>query len=338
MSSTSAALPAEMTFITYGSGGEPEVLVPARGPLPTPKPDEVLIRVEAVGVNRPDVQQRKGLYPPPPGASPIIGLECAGTVVETGPDAGEWKIGDKVCALTNGGAYAEYCTAPGTQCLPWPKGYDAVRAAALPETFFTVWANLFGHGKLKAGETVLVHGGTSGIGTTAIMLAKAFGARVFATAGSAEKCAECLKLGADAAINYREQDFVEEVKRLTEGKLCDVVLDMVGADYFQRNLRSLGTDGRLVIIAFLGGAIAEKVDLRPIMLRRLIVTGSTMRPRTTAQKGRIAMDLAEQVWPLLEAGDLAPVIHTVLPLERAAEAHALMESSAHVGKIMLTVA
>ncbi|RVT99150.1 NAD(P)H-quinone oxidoreductase [Rhodovarius crocodyli] len=338
MSSTHTALPAEMTYITHGSGGEPEVLVPAHGPLPTPKPDEVLIRVEAVGVNRPDVQQRKGLYPPPPGASPVLGLECAGTVVEVGPNAGEWKVGDKVCALTNGGAYAQYCTAPGTQCLPWPKGYDAVRAAALPETFFTVWANLFGHGKLKQGETVLVHGGTSGIGTTAIMLAKAFGARVFATAGSAEKCAECLKLGADAAINYREQDFVAEVKALTEGRLCDVILDMVGADYFARNLRCLGTDGRLVIIAFLGGEIAEKVDLRPIMLRRLTVTGSTMRPRTTAQKGRIAMDLAEEVWPRLDAGDLAPVIHTVLPLERAAEAHALMESSAHVGKIMLTVA
>ena len=331
-------LPAEMRFIAHGTGGAPEVMHLATGPLPIPKPDEVLIRVQAVGVNRPDVAQRQGSYPPPAGASPILGLECAGEVVEAGPDAAPWQVGDRVCALTNGGAYAEYCTAPATQCLPWPKGFDAVRAAALPETFFTVWANLFGHGKLAAGETALVHGGSSGIGTTAIMLGTAMGAKIIATAGSAEKCAECVKLGAIAAINYREQDFVEEVKRITDGQLVNVVLDMVGGSYFQKNLRCLATDGRLVFIAFLGGEKAEQVDLRPIMMKRLIVTGSTMRPRTTAQKGVIADALRDKVWPLLEAGTLAPVIHAVMPLEEVVAAHALMESSAHVGKIMLTVA
>ena len=329
-------LPAEMRFIAHGTGGAPYVLVPATGPLPDRKPDELLIRVQAIGVNRPDVAQRQGSYPPPPGASPILGLECAGEVVEVGPDAGPWQVGDKVCALTNGGAYAEYCVAPGTQCLPWPRGYDAIRAAALPETFFTVWANLFGHGKLAAGETALVHGGTSGIGTTAIMLGTAMGAKIIATAGSAAKCAECIKLGAIAAIHYREQDFVEEVKRITEGQLVNVVLDMVGGPYFQNNLRCLATDGRLVLIAFLGGERAD-VDLRPIMMKRLTVTGSTMRPRTTAQKGLIAEALRAKVWPLLDAGTVAPVIHAVMPFEQAAAAHALMESSAHVGKIMLTV-
>lgn len=330
-------LPAEMRFIAHGAGGGPEVMSVATGPLPTPKPDEVLIRVQAVGVNRPDVAQRQGLYPPPPGASPVLGLECAGEVVEAGPDAAPWQPGDRVCALTNGGAYAEYCTAPATQCLPWPKGYDAVRAAALPETFFTVWANLFGHGKLAAGETALVHGGTSGIGTTAIMLGTALGAKIIATAGSAEKCAECLKLGAVAAINYREQSFVEEVRRITENQLVNVVLDMVGGPYFQDNLRCLATDGRLVLIAFLGGPKVELADLTPIMLKRLVVTGSTMRPRTTAQKGLVADGLRAKVWPLLDAGTVAPVIHATMPLAEVAAAHALMESSAHVGKIMLTV-
>jgi len=331
-------LPQSMTYITHGAGGGPEVLVPATGPLPQPKADEVLIRVLAAGVNRPDVSQRKGEYPPPPGASPVIGLEVAGEVVAVGPEAGAWKPGDKVCALANGGGYAEYCAVPAAQCLPWPKGYDAIRAAALCETFFTVWANLFGHGRLVAGETVLIHGGTSGIGVTAIQLAKAFGARVLATAGSDEKCKACLDLGADAAINYRTQDFVEEVKRLTEGKLADVVLDMVGAEYFQRNLRCLAMDGRLVLIAFLSGHKAAEVDLRPIMVRRLTVTGSTMRPRTTAQKGAIAAELREKVWPLLDAGRCAPPIYKVFPLQEAAAAHALMESSQHIGKIVLKVA
>jgi NADPH2:quinone reductase len=331
-------LPETMLFIDHGKGGGPEVLVPQRGPLPQPKPDEVLIRVLATGVNRPDVAQRKGEYPPPPGASPVIGLETAGEVVAVGPEAGPWQLGDKVCALTNGGAYAEYCTAPAAQCLPWPKGFDAIRAAALPETCFTVWANLFGHGRLAAGETALIHGGTSGIGVTAIQLAKAFGATVIATAGSAAKCEAMRGLGADVAIDYRSQDFVAEVKRATGGKLADVVLDMVGADYFNRNLRCLGMDGRLVIIAFLGGFEVEKADLRPVMTRRLTVTGSTMRPRTTAQKGAIAAALREKVWPLLEAGRCAPPIHQVFPLEQAAAAHALMESSQHIGKIMLKVA
>jgi len=329
------ALPQEMTFIAHGSGGGPEVLVPARGMLPTPGADEVLIRALAVGVNRPDVAQRSGSYPPPPGASPIIGLECAGEVVAVGAAVTRWKIGDHVAALTNGGAYADYVTAPEAQTLPWPKGYDAIRAAALPETYFTVWANLFGHGRLAAGETVLIHGGTSGIGVTAIQLAKAFGATVYATAGSAAKCAACLELGADAAIDYRAQDFVEEVKKLTGGKGADVVLDMVGAPYFAKNIRCLKLDGRLVMIAFLNGHVADSVDLRPIMVKRLTVTGSTMRPRTTAEKGAIAAALEAKVWPLLEQGKCGPRIFQVFPLAEAAAAHRLMESSAHVGKIML---
>jgi NADPH2:quinone reductase len=331
------ALPQEMTFIAHGSGGGPEVLVPARGKLPTPRADEVLIRAMAVGVNRPDVAQRSGSYPPPPGASPVIGLECAGEVVAVGEAVRRWKLGDRVAALTNGGAYAEYVTAPEAQTLPWPKGYDAIRAAALPETYFTVWANLFGHGRLAARETVLIHGGTSGIGVTAIQLAKAFGATVYATAGSAEKVAACLDLGADAAIDYRAQDFAEEVKTLTGGKGVDVVLDMVGAPYFAKNIRCLKMDGRLVMIAFLNGHVAESADLRPIMMKRLTVTGSTMRPRTTAEKGAIAADLEAKVWPLLEQGNCGPRIFQVFPLAEAAAAHRLMESSAHVGKIMLKV-
>ena len=333
-----AALPSRMSYVAHGDGGGPEVLKIASGEAPRPGPDEVLIRVFAAGVNRPDVAQRKGEYPPPPGASPILGLEVAGEVVAAGPQAGAWKPGDRVCALVNGGGYAEYCVAPAPQCLPWPRGYDAVRAAALCETSFTVWANLFGHGRLKEGETALVHGGTSGIGVTAIQLAKAFGARVIATAGSPEKCKACLDLGADAAIDYKRQDFAEEVKRITEGKLADVVLDMVGGAYFGRNLRCLRMDGRLVIIAFLGGAKAEEVDLRPIMVRRLTVTGSTMRPRTTAQKGEIAAALREKVWPLFDAGRCAPPIFKVFPVAEAAAAHALMESSQHIGKIVLRVA
>jgi NADPH2:quinone reductase len=311
--------------------------VAQRGPVPAPQPDEVLIRCMAVGVNRPDVAQRSGSYPPPPGASPIIGLECAGEVVAVGAAVARWKVGDRVAALTNGGAYAEYCTAPEAQTLPWPKGYDALRAAALPETYFTVFANLFGHGRLGGGESVLIHGGTSGIGVTAIQLAKAFGATVYATAGSAGKVAACVELGADAGIDYRAQDFVEEVKALTAGKGVDVVLDMVGASYFARNLRCLRVDGRLVIIAFLGGHVAEKVDLRPVMVKRLTVTGSTMRPRSTAEKGEIAAALEAKVWPLLAAGKCGPRIFRTFPLAEAAEAHRLMESSAHIGKIMLSV-
>jgi NADPH2:quinone reductase len=331
------ALPQEMTFIAHGAGGGPEVLVPARGPVPAPKADEVLIRVMAVGVNRPDVAQRGGTYPPPPGASTVIGLECAGEVVAVGDQVARWKVGDKVAALTNGGAYAEYCTAPEAQTLPWPAGYDAIRAAALPETYFTVWANLFGHGRLAPGESVLIHGGTSGIGVTAIQLAKAFGATVLATAGSADKVAACRDLGADAAFDYRAQDFVEEVKAATGGKGVDVVLDMVGAPYFARNIRCLRLDGRLVMIAFLNGHVADSVDLRPIMVKRLTITGSTMRPRTTKEKGAIAAALEAKVWPRLAKGECAPRIFQIFRLEEAAEAHRLMESSAHIGKIMMTV-
>ena len=330
-------LPATMNFIDHGKGGGPEVMALAQTSIPAFAADEVLIRVMVTGVNRPDVAQREGSYPPPPGASPILGLECAGEVVAVGAGVTRYRVGDRVCALTNGGAYAEYCAAPEAQTLPWPKGYDALHAAALPETYFTVWANLFGHGRLAAGETVLIHGGTSGIGVTAIQLAKAFGARVITTAGSAAKCAACLELGADAAIDYRTQDFAEEVKRLTDGKGVDVILDMVGADYFARNLKSLARDGRLVIIAFLGGFKTE-ADLRPIMVKRLTVTGSTMRPRTTAEKGDIAAALAAKVWPLLEAGKAGPRIFQTFPLTEAVAAHRLMESSAHIGKIMLKVA
>jgi len=330
--------PNTMTFINAEGAGDPDVLKPATAPVPAPKADEVLIRVLAAGVNRPDVQQRKGQYPPPPGASPVIGLEVAGEVAELGPEATGWARGDRVCALTNGGGYAEYCVAPGPQCLPWPHGYDAVRAAALPETYFTVWANLFQLGRLQAGESALVHGGTSGIGVTAIQLGAAFGARMYATAGTAVKCAACEKLGAAAAVNYREADFAEEIKRLTDRRGVDVILDMVGGSYAQKNVRSLAMDGRLVLIAFLGGAVAEKFDFTQVMVRRLTITGSTMRPRSTAQKSVIAQALREKVWPLLEQGRCGPVIHAVFPLARAAEAHKLMESSTHIGKIMLEVA
>ena len=329
-------LPDTMTFIEVAQPGGPEVLRPATGPVPQPREGEVLIRVAAAGVNRPDVQQRKGAYPPPPGASPHLGLEVAGEVVAAGPGV-PLAAGTPVCGLANGGGYAEYCVVPATQCLPWPNGYDAVRAGALPETFFTVWANLFEIGRLREGESVLIHGGTSGIGTTAIQLARAFGARAYATAGSPEKCEACVKLGADAAINYKEADFAESIKQFTNGAGVDVVLDMVGGPYAQKNLRCLAMDGRLVIIAFLGGPKVEQFDLTAVMVRRLTVTGSTMRPRTAAQKGEIAQALLTKVWPKLEAGTVAPVIHATFPLAEAAAAHRLMESSGHIGKIMLTV-
>ncbi len=330
--------PTIMDHIAAGVAGGPEVLRVVQGPVPAPAPDEVLIRVMAAGVNRPDVLQRQGKYPVPPGASPIIGLEVAGEVVACGSAVTAWRIGDKVCALANGGGYAAFCAAPATQCFPWPAGYDAVRAAALPETYMTVWANLFMMGRLAAGERALVHGGTSGIGVTAIQLAVAFGATAYATAGSAAKCAGCLGFGAAEAINYREEDFAEAVKRLTGGRGVDVVLDMVGAPYTVRNVKSLGMDGRLVQIAFLEGSRVEGFDMLPVMLRRLTLTGSTMRPRSTAEKAAIAADLQAKVWPLLDAGQVGPVIHAVFPLAEAAAAHALMETSTHIGKIMLTVA
>ena len=329
-------LPQTMSFIEVAEPGGPEAMRLATAPLPAPGVNEVLVRVAAAGVNRPDIQQRKGLYPPPPGASPHLGLEVAGEVVAAGPDVA-LAVGTKVCGLANGGGYAEYCIVPATQCLPWPAGYDALRAAALPETFFTVWANLFEIGRLRAEESVLIHGGSSGIGTVAIQLARAFGARVYATAGSAEKCEACVKLGADAAINYKTADFAESIKQLTNGLGVNVVLDMVGGPYAQRNLRCLAMDGRLVIIAFLGGPKVEQFDLLQVMLKRLTITGSTMRPRTAAQKGEIAQALITKVWPKLEDGSVAPVIHAVFPLAQVAEAHRLMETSEHVGKIMLTI-
>jgi putative PIG3 family NAD(P)H quinone oxidoreductase len=285
-------------------------------------------------VNRPDVLQRQGGYPPPPGASDIPGLEVAGRIVAVGPEAGPWQAGDPVCALVAGGGYAEYCAAPAPQCLPVPGKLNLTQAAALPETFFTVWTNVFDRGRLKAGETFLVHGGSSGIGTTAIQLAHAFGARVIATAGSAEKCDSCRKLGADIAVNYREEDFAAKVTDATGGRGADVILDMVGGDYILRNLKCLAVEGRLVQIAFLKGSTAE-INLLPLMLKRQTVTGSTLRPRSVAEKGVIAQALREKVWPLLEAGKIAPVIHATFPLAQAAEAHRLMESSAHVGKIVL---
>ncbi len=330
------SLPTQMRHIAHEAGG-PELMHVTNGPVPAPSAGEVLIRVAAAGVNRPDVQQRKGAYPPPPGASPLLGLEVAGEVVAIGDEAEGYGIGDKVCALANGGGYAEYCVAPASQCLPWPRGYDAIRAAALPETYFTVWANLFQLGRLQPGERALVHGGTSGIGLTAIQLAREFGSRVYATAGTREKCDACVSFGADAAINYKEADFAASIKQFTAGAGVDVVLDMVGGAYAAQNLRCLGMDGRLVIIAFLGGPKAEGLDLTPIMVRRLTVTGSTMRPRTAAQKAEIAQALRERVWPVLEAGRCGPVIHTVFGLDQAGEAHRLMESSTHIGKIMLSV-
>jgi NADPH2:quinone reductase len=327
-----------MTYITTHGAGGPEVLVADQAPVPRPGPGEVLIRVQAAGVNRPDVMQRQGHYPPPPGASPVIGLEVAGEVAALGPEVAEPSLGARVCALVNGGGYAEYAVAPAVQCLPWPRGYDAVRAAALPETCFTVWANLFMAGRLRAGERVLIHGGTSGIGVTAIKLARLFGAVPYATAGSPEKVAACLRFGAEAAIDYRTEDFLAAIRELTGGHLVDVVLDMVGAPYTARNLACLAMDGRLVQIAFLQGSVVEKLDLMPILRRRLVVTGSTMRPRSTAEKGAIAAELREKLWPRLDEGQAGPEIHAVFPLAEAARAHALMESGAHIGKVVLQVA
>ncbi len=326
-------MPQDMQAIEIVAPGK---LVATRRPLPMPLADEVLIRVEAAGVNRPDVMQRQGLYPPPPGASDIPGLEVAGTIAALGDEVRHLQLGDRVCALVTGGGYAQYCTAAAELCLPLPKGMTAIQAAGLPETFFTVWSNLFDRVGLQSGETLLVHGGGSGIGVTAIQMAKAFGARVFVTAGSLRKCAFCRELGADAAINYREQDFVEEVSALTGGKGVDVILDMIGGDYFPRNLKCMAFDARLVQIAVQGGPKAE-INLLQVFLKRLAITGSTLRARDNVFKAAIAGKLHEHIWPLLESGDIHPVIDTVLPLVEAAGAHALMESSRHIGKIILTV-
>ncbi|MBX3515478.1 MAG: NAD(P)H-quinone oxidoreductase [Rhodospirillales bacterium] len=329
-------LPKTMIFIRTERYGPPEVLLPAEMDVPAPGKREVLIKVAAAGVNRPDVIQRTGHYPPPPGASDVLGLEVAGVVVGMGEGVTEPALGEQVCALVISGGYAEYCVAPAALCLPVPAPLSLIEAAGLPETCFTVWTNVFERGRLQAGESFLVHGGTSGIGTTAIPLAKAFGARVFATAGSAEKCQVCRDLGAEIAINHRSEDFVAVVKAATGRRGVDVILDMVGGDYIQRNISALAPDGRLVQIAFLKGSKAE-LDLMPVMLKRLTVTGSTLRARPVAEKASIAAALKAKVWPLLEAGQLKPVIHTTLPLAEAAEAHRLMESNRHIGKIILTV-
>ena len=323
-----------MIAIEIKEPGEPEVLVAVERQMPVPAGGEVLIRVAAAGVNRPDVFQRRGRYAPPPGASDIPGLEVSGTIETVGPGVTELRAGDAVCALLTGGGYAEYCVAPAPQCLPVPRGMDLVTAAAIPETFFTVWTNVFQRGRLQPGESLLVHGGSSGIGTTAIQLAKARGSRVIATAGSAEKCAACERLGAERCINYRDGDFVDAVRRLTGGRGVDVVLDMVGGDYFARNIEALAVEGRLVEIATLHGVKAE-VNIQTIMGRRLTITGSTLRPRSIADKAAIAGELRREVWPLLESGVVKPVVHATFPLRDAAAAHRMMESSVHVGKLLL---
>ena len=330
----SITIPAQMHHIAMEAPGGPEVLVLATGPVPRPATGEVLIRVAAAGINRPDILQRTGNYPPPPGASPILGLEVSGTVVALGAEVTGWHEGDAVCALVAGGGYAEYCVAPAPQCLPVPKGVALVDAAGLPETFFTVWTNVFDRGRLAAGESFLVHGGSSGIGTTAIQLARAFGAHVFATAGSPEKCAVCRDLGAERAIDYRQEDFVAILKEATQGRGVDVILDMVGGPYVEKNLRSLALEGRLVQIAFLQGSKVT-LDLAHLMMRRQTITGSTLRPRPVAEKAAIARNLRDKVWPLIEAGKVRPVIDRTFPLAEAAAAHRLMESSAHIGKILL---
>ncbi len=325
-----------MKCIEISKPGGPEVLVPAERPAPAPKEGEILVKVAAAGVNRPDVLQRMGRYPVPPGASDLPGLEIAGEVIACGPGVKRWKAGDKVCALVSGGGYAEQCVVPEAQALPAPKGLSLAEAASLPETFFTVWSNVYDRGRLAPGESLLVQGGSSGIGVTAIQLAAAMGNRVFATAGSDEKCAACAKLGAEKAINYRTQDFAEEVKAATGGKGVNVILDMVGGNYVPKELKCLADDGRLVFIAMLGGSKTE-LDINEVLRRRLVVTGSTLRPRPVAFKGDIARSLEQKVWPLIEAGRIKPVVFKTFPLAQASEAHKLMESSQHIGKIILTV-
>lgn len=325
----------QMRYVQMSGAGGPEVLSLGDMQAPQAGPQQVLIRVLAAGVNRPDLAQRQGFYPPPADASPILGLEVAGEIAAVGEGVVNWKVGDRVCALVHGGGYAEYALAHESHCLPWPKGFDAIRAAALPETFFTVWANVFRMGALAPGETLLVHGGSSGIGTTAIQIAKALGAAVFVTAGSASKCEACVKLGADLAINYREQDFEAEIRERTGKRGVDVILDMVGGAYLPKNLRCLALDGRIVMIATMQGAKVDGVDLREIMKRRARLTGSMLRPRSIAEKGEIARDLREHVWPLLDACRVAPVIERVFAFEDIAKAHAELEVGSHVGKIML---
>ncbi len=330
------AIPDVMSCIEIAAAGGPEVLCPVQRPVPRPEPGEVLIKVAAAGINGPDIYQRQGLYPAPPGASDLPGLEAAGTVVMVGADVTRWRVGDRVCALLGGGGYAEYCTAPAGQCLPVPAGLSMVEAAALPETFFTVWTNVYERARLRAGEVLLVHGGGGGIGTTAIQVASRLGARVFTTEGGREKCEALVRLGAERAIDYQSEDFVSVLKGATGGKGADVILDIVGGDYVARNIACLNRDGRLVNIAFRKGAKVE-IDLMPIMLKRLTLTGSTLRVQSLARKAKIAAALEQRIWPLIAAGDIRAVIHRTLPLAEAAEAHRVMESSAHLGKIMLAV-
>jgi len=333
-SGKSSEIPEKMTAISIQEPGDPSVLQPVEIPTPRPGPGEVLVKVAAAGVNRPDIVQRLGLYPPPPGAPDTPGLEVAGTIVEVGSGVANHKVGDQVCALVPGGGYATYCIVDAPLALPIPGTLSMVEASALPETFFTVWTNVFDRAGLKSGETFLVHGGSSGIGTSAIQMAANTGARVFTTAGSPEKCAACEKLGAERAINYRDEDFVEVVKSLTDGQGVDVILDMVGGDYISRNISALAVEGRLVNIAYLGGPVAE-VNFMPIMLKRLSLLGSTLRPQPVANKAAIAEALRAKIWPLIDQGLIAPVIDSTFPLSEAAKAHERMESGAHIGKIVL---
>lgn len=325
-----------MKFIDIQEFGAPEVLTLSTTTPPTPSDNEVLIRVIAAGINRPDVIQRQGLYPAPPGASPILGLEVAGEIIEIGRNVTDLAIGDKVCGLANGGGYAEQVCIPASQCLPIPKGLTMIEAAALPETFFTVWSNVFDRGQLKSGESFLIHGGSSGIGTTAIQMAKAMGALVYTTAGSQEKCDACIALGADVAINYHEDDFVEVIKEATKGKGIDVILDMVGGEYIPKNFKIAALEGRIINIAFLQGPVV-KTNFLPVMLKRLTVTGSTLRPQSETAKAAIAYNLKNTIWPLIESGNIKPVIAKVFPLEDVVNAHKLMESNQHIGKIVLKV-
>ena len=323
-----------MKYIQIEKHGDPDVLKLNSQAVPDPGPDEVLIRVEAAGVNRPDIMQRKGLYPPPPGATDVLGLEVSGTVEKTGVNVTELKVGSQVCALVSCGGYAEFCLASASICLPIPENISLEHAAGIPETFFTVWTNVFERGHLKSGETLLVHGGSSGIGTTSIQLGKAFGAKVYTTAGTQEKCDFCKNLGADVAINYNENDFEAEIKTLTENRGVDVILDMVGGQYFPKNIKILASEGRLLQIALMQGYKAE-IDFRPLLMKRVTLTGSTLRPRSIKEKAEIARGLFKEVWPLLDAGIIRPIIHQTFPLEKAADAHRLMESSNHIGKILL---
>jgi putative PIG3 family NAD(P)H quinone oxidoreductase len=331
-----AGLPETMTAVEISAPGGPDVLRPKTVPLPRPAAGQILIKVAAAGVNRPDVAQRMGVYPPPSGHSPLPGLEVAGEIVAVGPGVTRWRVGDKVCALVNGGGYAEYCIAEEPVALPVPAGLDMVRAAAVPETFFTVWNNVFERARLASGEWLLVHGGSSGIGTTAIQLGKAFGAKVIATAGSAEKCKACLELGADRAVDYKREDFVAAAKEATGGKGVDVTLDMVGGDYTERNIVAAAEDGRVVQIATLGGADA-KINLARLMMKRVTLTGSTLRPRTREVKAGFARAIEAKVWPLLASGKVKVVMDSTFPLAKAADAHRRLESGAHIGKVVLTV-